>query len=491
MAVVYKKSELGTFLEQLPGLIFQYQKQQADRAYDTNMFLLRNEIDKQRELEQQENKIALGISSLGITTDALTKVSDEDYTFNANDIVSASRSGLSSLLNTTIEQNKNLEQNINALANDAALINFTRNTLANIQDDDPAVSEQEADRILDVFSKSPIQKSFPDSDRATDIIRQATGVPDPDFFRRSQAKKEARPLKDKVEETIKEENAVFVERAGAYPTIRSKDNLDTSELKNAILERDSIVRLFNNIDTFKLDEIAELGGTQGGAGYVDEVAGRYDYSDRLALEAGLIIEAKKDLEEKLGNKGYDDDSIDAWVQAALEGIDGGQVIDIGTGNSTTISANPAAVALGSPLYVDQYKATAGASIVTKDPSIIETMQQRSDFVEKVKTLVFNPEGEEIKRWGDIKKEAKSVGFKSKKEYEQSIATLQGIQNIDILTLQYRKDANLRNLLKLLGVDASFLQLTREQQAIQEKLKMEEEVMPENDKDDFLDTLLGN
>lgn len=166
------------------------------------------------------------------------------------------------------------------------------------------------------------------------------------------------------------------------------------------------------------------------------------------------------------------------------------MVDIKTGNPTPISANPASIALGSPLYVDQYKATAGASIVTKDPSIIETMQQRSDFVEKVKSLVFNAEGKEIRKWGDIKKEAKSVGFKSKKEYEQSIAALQGIQDIDILGLQYTKDPNLRNLLKLLGVDASFIQLTREQQAIQEKLKMEEEVMPENDKDDFLDSLLG-
>ena len=490
MAVVYRKSELGTFLEQLPGLILQYQKQQADRAYDTNMFLLRNEIDKQRELEQQQNELALGISSLGITTDALTKVSDEDYTFNANDIINASGSGLSSILNNTIEANKNTQENINNLSNDLALINFTRNALANIQDDDPAVSEQEADRILDVFSKSPIQKSFPDRDRATDIIRQASGVPDPDFYRRVQAKKEARSLEDKVDETIQTEDAAFVRRSGNYPTIRSKNNLTNSELKNAILERDSIVRLFNNMDTFKLDEIAELGGTQGGAGYIDQVPGEYDYSDRSALEAGLIIEAKKDLEEKLGNKGYDDDSIDAWVQAALEGIDGGQVVDIKTGNPTPISANPASIALGSPLYVDQYKATAGASIVTKDPSIIETMQQRSDFVEKVKSLVFNAEGKEIRKWGDIKKEAKSVGFKSKKEYEQSIAALQGIQDIDILGLQYTKDPNLRNLLKLLGVDASFIQLTREQQAIQEKLKMEEEVMPENDKDDFLDSLLG-
>lgn len=490
MAVVYKKSELGTFLEQLPGLILQYQKQQADRAYDTNMFLLRNEIDKQRELEQQQNELALGISSLGITTDALTKVSDEDYTFNANDIINASGSGLSSILNNTIEANKNTQENINNLSNDLALINFTRNALANIQDDDPAVSEQEADRILDVFSKSPIQKSFPDRDRATDIIRQASGVPDPDFYRRVQAKKEARSLEDKVDETIRTEDAAFVRRSGNYPTIRSKNNLTDSELKNAILERDSIVRLYNNMDTFKLDEIAELGGTQGGAGYIDQVPGEYDYSDRSALEAGLIIEAKKDLEEKLGNKGYDDDSIDAWVQAALEGIDGGQVVDIKTGNPTPISANPASIALGSPLYVDQYKATAGASIVTKDPSIIETMQQRSDFVEKVKSLVFNAEGKEIRKWGDIKKEAKSVGFKSKKEYEQSIAALQGIQDIDILGLQYTKDPNLRNLLKLLGVDASFIQLTREQQAIQEKLKMEEEVMPENDKDDFLDSLLG-
>ena len=490
MAVVYRKSELGTFLEQLPGLILQYQKQQADRAYDTNMFLLRNEIDKQRELEQQQNELALSISSLGITTDALTKVSNEDYTFNADDIINASRSGLSSILNNTIEQNKDLMQNISNLANDAALISFTRNTLANIQDDDPTVSEEEADRILDVFSKSPIQKSFPDSDRAIDIIRQASNVPDPEFYKRVLARKEARSLEEKVDETIQTEDAAFVRRAGNYPTIRNKNNLTNSELKNAILERDSIVRLFNNMDTFKLDEIAELGGTQGGAGYIDQVPGEYDYSDRSALEAGLIIEAKKDLEEKLGNKGYDDDSIDAWVQAALEGIDGGQVVDIGTGNFTTISPNPAAIALGSPLYVDQYKATAGASIVTKDPSIIETMQQRSNFVEKVKSLVFNAEGKEIRRWGDIKKEAKSVGFKSKKEYEQSIATLQGIQNIDILGLQYTKDPNLRNLLKLLGVDASFIQLTREQQAIQEKLKMEEEVMPENDKDDFLDSLLG-
>tara|TARA_R100000458_G_scaffold59549_1_gene70460 strand:+ start:531 stop:2006 length:1476 start_codon:yes stop_codon:yes gene_type:complete len=490
MAVVYRKSELGTFLEQLPGLILQYQKQQADRAYDTNMFLLRNEIDKQRELEQQENELALGISSLGITTDALTKVSDEDYTFNADDIINASGAGLSSILNNTIEANKNTQENINNLSNDLALINFTRNTLANIQDDDPTVSEQEADRILDVFSKSPIQKSFPDNDRAIDIIQQASGIPDPEFYRRVQAKKEARSLEEKVDETIQTEEATFVKRAENYPTIRSKNNLNDSELKNAILERDSIVRLYNNMDTFKLDQIAELGGTQGGAGYIDQVPGEYDYSDRLALEAGLIIEAKKDLEEKLGNKGYDDDSIDAWVQAALEGIDGGQVVDIKTGNPTPISANPASTALGSPLYVDQYKATVGASIVTKDPSIIETMQQRSDFVEKVKSLVFNAEGKEIRRWGDIKKEAKSVGFKSKKEYEQSIATLQGIQDIDILGLQYTKDPNLRNLLKLLGVDASFIQLTREQQAIQEKLKMEEEVMPENDKDDFLDSLLG-
>ena len=490
MAVVYRKSELGTFLEQLPGLILQYQKQQADRAYDTNMFLLQSEINKQRELEQQQSELALRISSLGITTDALTKVSDEDYTFNADDIINASGSGLSSILNNTIEQNKNLTQNISALANDTALINFTRNTLANIQDDDPAVSEQEADRILDVFSKSPIQKSFPDSDRATDIIRQATGIPDPDFFKRVQAKKDARPLKDKVGERIKEEDALFVTRAGAYPTIRGKENLDDSELKNAILESDAITKEYNIADPFRLDEIAELGGTQGGAGYIDQVAGRYDYSDRPALEAGLRIIGKRYLEDKLGVKGYDDDSIDAYVEAALRGIDGGQVVNVESGNIDIIPPNQSAVVLGSQREVDQFKATAGASIVTKDPSIIETMQQRSNFVEKVKSLVFNAEGKEIRRWGDIKKEAKSVGFKSKKEYEQSIATLQGIQDIDILGLQYTKDPNLRNLLKLLGVDASFIQLTREQQAIQEKLKMEEEVMPENDKDDFLDSLLG-
>jgi len=491
MAVVYKKSELGTFLEQLPGLILQYQKQQADRAYDTNLFLLQNEINKQRELEQQQNELALGISSLGITTDSVNKVSDEDYTFNADNIINASGAGLSSILNNTIEQNKNLKQNINILANENALINFTRNTLANIQDDDPSVSTQEIDNILNVFSKSPIQKSFQNTDRAADIIRQATGIPDKDFYKRQTAKKESRSLEDKVVETIQTEDAVFVKRAETYPTIRSKNNLNTSELKNAILESDAITRQYNNTDTFTLDEIAELGGTQGGAGYIDQVPGEFDYSDMDALEAGLRIKAQGYLEEKLGNKGYDDDSIDAYVEAALRGIKGGQVVDIQSGNFDTISANPAAIALGSPLYVDQYKATAGASIVTKDPSIIETMEQRSSFVEKVKSLVFNPEGEEIRKWKDIKKEAKEIGFTSKKEYEQSIAALQGIQDIDILGLQYTKDSNLRNLLKLLGVETSFLQLTREQKAIQDRLEMKEEVMPEDDKDNFLNSLLGN
>jgi hypothetical protein len=33
MAIVYKKSALGDFLQELPSLILQYQKQQADRVY--------------------------------------------------------------------------------------------------------------------------------------------------------------------------------------------------------------------------------------------------------------------------------------------------------------------------------------------------------------------------------------------------------------------------------------------------------------------------
>ena len=114
MAIVYQKSELGSFLDQLPALLFQYKQRAAERAYDTQMYFLKNEIDKSRELEREKRQVIRKSVDQGITKDLLDSVSGVDSTFGYEDVVNASHQDLVNLNARVDEANQKTEDNIDA-----------------------------------------------------------------------------------------------------------------------------------------------------------------------------------------------------------------------------------------------------------------------------------------------------------------------------------------------------------------------------------------
>ena len=103
-------------------------------------------------------------------------------------------------------------------------------------------------------------------------------------------------------------------------------------------ETSGIQDRWSRMSSEELDAIAEEAAYAKGLGYDDVLPNQFDYSDETALMAGIRMRAEEDLEDKLGANGYDDAAVDRWVEAAVSGLKGGQMLDV-SGNIKNLDPN--------------------------------------------------------------------------------------------------------------------------------------------------------
>ena len=493
MAIVYKKSAMGDFLQELPTLILQYQKQQADRVYDTNMYLLKNEIDKNRELDREAREIRRKAINLGITEDLLGDVSGEDSTFNYKGIVDSSNTELVQLNKEIEVLNKETEDKIDRYEDFIGKFNIGKELAlqANV-DTEPGLSPTEQTEWNKLVANRYDEEAISDP-----ILQAGASSYDPDFYTRLRGKELTKSPTQKVEEGLLPENKAYVERASSnnYPTIRDISKVtDDASLKSAYLERSNIVERFSNIDSQELENIAYDGAIQGGLGYRDILPGKFDISDIAALEEGLRFRAEEELEDKLGNKGYTDASIDAYVEAAMEGIKGGGYKLNTSGEPEFVKGNKVYSEFSSVQDVDIYKSAVSKAIYD-DATVKQTLGQKEELANTLRLMVVDSKGalHPSKEWSEVKKKAKSkeIGFKNEEEYLETVNILANITDTNMLETMYLKSDKIRKLLKLSTDGAArdaLVKLNKYEAAIENRLVKEEKVMPVDSKDDYLKSL---
>tara|TARA_R110002012_G_scaffold225798_2_gene397782 strand:- start:7056 stop:8582 length:1527 start_codon:yes stop_codon:yes gene_type:complete len=498
MAVVYKKSALNTFFEQLPSLIMGYQKQKADREYDTQMYFLRNEMDKQRELEREQRKVIQQSSELGITKDLLDGMEGADSTVGYNDLINASANTLGTLSKQIENENDATEDNIDQIYRNISYFNVGKNLMQEFNIGDPEVDDNE---MASVVAKATEKIGLPEGSDALEnallFIGHGATSSDPNFYQRQAAQRELRTVEEKALEKEDVRKSLYAERAEAsgYPTIRNTEGLTRDEKYRAFEESSSITSEYTRISSFELDEIAEIGATQGGAGYDDQLPGQFDYSDMPAFEVGLRIKGKEYLENKyggegaLGVKGYDESSIDNYVNLAMQALKSGGNVLTSEGLKEAYNPNVAFSKYQTPYEVSVLSSDVAKKIYT-NPQVVQVLGQKDKLATSLKSIIFNTDGniKEENEWSEIKKEARKVGF-DKKSYERAVLTLSGIDSTNILEKMYLEKEDIRKLLQLTTGDTAkkmLITLNKYEKEIQNKLIQEERTMKPYDDEDNID-----
>ena len=497
MAVEYRKSALQSLMEEIPSLVYAASKDKANKMYQTQLILLRSAIDEKKELRKEYRFNLQRMTDLGITKDMLESVSSVDATssLNTDKLLNIPAKELSGAISSLEQRNVKIGNLINT-----QLINLTsfeagQNIRIDYQDTalpDDVYAKLDSNpwfragynsKAGDFYKKTQAALIDPTS-RASDKTRE----------KELEFAGEKATVTYKAQARAKRESYLESALATGYSTVRNISTLTDEGQILAYKETSGIQDRWSRMSSEELDAIAEEAAYAKGLGYDDVLPNQFDYSDETALMAGIRMRAEEDLEDKLGANGYDDAAVDRWVEAAVSGLKGGQMLDV-SGNIKNLDPNEAYSKFLQPESVSIYKGSVEEAIY-KSPTAKRVFADKEALASQLKSFVISSKTGEVLddfKWKKVKGRAKKLGF-TKESYSKAVSLLSNVSDTNVLQYLYiNKDSGVRDLLELVtGTTARnvMMGIAQAEKEIEDTLKSVEtkRTIKRDDKDAFKDIL---